>query len=159
MLWNITLLNILLTLRICNVIQCFFHKNVHLMLGRKNIIHEKNQQWTQLFSNPLNFWNSPVQPLQSLHVFSAELWLCAKTSQHQCVCWGRPRHGFLSSPAPVHRDQCPHSQTNTRKEAATRGCSKVIDDPHMLIIIKRSVYVKRNDRKDHKFCRRHFTKP
>ena len=37
----------LLTLRICNVIQCFvFHEHVHLMLGIKRIKHEKTMNPT-----------------------------------------------------------------------------------------------------------------
>lgn len=44
--------------------------------------------------------NLPELHLQSRRVSSAGLGLCGGISQRPCVCWGKPRHGFLSSPSP-----------------------------------------------------------
>lgn len=49
---------------------------------------------------------------QILRAVSAELGLGGGTSPHLCVCWGRPRRGFLSSPAPVQRDHATVKQNS-----------------------------------------------
>ena len=66
---------------------------------------------------------SPELRLQSRRVSSAVLGLGEGISPHQCVCWGKPRRGFLSSPSPAWERE--ETAIDFRSSSNTHSGSKV----------------------------------